>query len=267
MTTETPKVPALETNPALRGPYIDYLLRLGDSALIFSHRLQELTGHGPALEEEISLGNIALDHLGQAREILTHAGALEGAGRDEDRLAFFRTVREYRNLLLCELENGDFATVVARCFVYDLFQSLYLVPLKASVDPTLAAIAAKAEKEVRYHLRHSANWVKRLGDGTEESHRRMQDAIQWIWPYTGEMITHDADEAALVDAGLVPDRASVAEDWRAKATEILQEATLTVPPMDIPMQMGGLRGMHGEALGHILDQMQSLPRQMPEARW
>ncbi len=244
----------------------EYLLRLGDSSLILGQRLSEWCGHGPELEEDIALINIALDLIGQARSLLTYAGEVEGRGRDEDVLAFLRDGTDYRNLLLVEQPNQDFAYTIARQFLFDAFHLEQQRALMGSRDETLAAIAGKSVKEVTYHLRHSSEWLVRLGDGTPLSHDKMQTALDDLWMYSGEMFEMDALEAALVEAGVAPDRAALRPAWEARVAAVIEEATLQRPD-DGWMQSGGLRGRHSEHLGHILAEMQHLQRAHPGAQW
>ena len=245
---------------------VEALLRLGDSALVLSHRLSELTGKGPALEEDLAIANVALDLLGQAQFWLGYAGEIEGAGRDADALAFRRDAGGYRNLLLVELPNGDFGQVMARQFLFDTWHYLLLERLAASADPRIAEIAGKGLKEASYHLERSGEWMLRLGDGTAESHRRVQGAIDDLWMYTGEMMEPDAVDAAMAQAGLAPDLAALREPWLAHVTATLEEATLAVPASGW-MQRGGRRGVHTEHLGYLLAEMQALHRAHPGARW
>ena len=244
----------------------EYLLRLGDSSLILGQRLSEWCGHGPELEEDIALINIALDLIGQARSLLTYAGEVEGRGRDEDGLVFLRDGTDYRNLLLVEQPNQDFAYTIARQFLFDAFHLEQQRALMGSRDEALAAIAGKSVKEVTYHLRHSSEWLVRLGDGTPLSHEKMQTALDDLWMYSGEMFEMDALEAALAEAGVVPDRAALRPAWEARVAAVIEEATLQRPD-DGWMQSGGLRGRHSEHLGHILAEMQHLQRAHPGAQW
>lgn len=248
-------------------PLLLHTLRLADTALVLGHRLSEWTGQAPTLEEEMALANVALDHIGQARALYAHAAALEGKGRGEDDLAYLRDAPEYRNWLIVELPNGDFAQTMLR----QLFVSAFLLPFWQAqarcAEPALAAIAAKAEKEAAYHLRHAGEWVVRLGDGTEESHHRCRDALAALWPFTGEMFEQDAADRELLAAGLAPDVASLRAAWNDTVAEALAEATLPAMPADAWMQSGGRRGVHTEHLGHLLAVMQHLPRSYPGAVW
>ncbi|WP_027855284.1 1,2-phenylacetyl-CoA epoxidase subunit PaaC [Marinobacterium litorale] len=245
----------------------EYLLRLGDSDMVLAQRLCELVGKAPALEEEMAIGNVALDLIGQARSWLEYAAELEDAGRSADDLAFTRDERAYRNLLLVEQDNGNFADTMARQFLFDLWHYHLLSALSQSSDERIVAIAAKGLKEVTYHLRRSGNWIKRLGDGTEESHAKMQEAIDEIWTYAGEMFIADEVDSLLADAGIAPDLNALQQKWQSDLTTTLEEATLACPPMDAFMQTGSKQGMHTEQLGYLLAEMQFLPRSFPGASW
>lgn len=244
----------------------EYLLRLGDNSLILSQRLSEWCGHGPVLEQDIALTNIALDLLGQTRMYLTYAGEVEGAGRSEDDIAYFRDAHQFRNCLLVERPNGDFAQTIARQFYFDVFNYYQLKELVHSSDQRLREIAEKALKEVTYHLRFSSEWVIRLGDGTEESHRRMQQAIDLLWPFTGELFTPDTLDTEMQTQGIAPNLLEIKGLWQKKVAEVLQEATLSLPTNDW-MQSGGKQGRHTEHLGFILAEMQSLQRTYPGNTW
>jgi len=247
-------------------PLVLYTLRRADDALILGHRLSEWCGHAPMLEEDMALANIALDLLGQARELYGYAAKVEGKGNDEDKLAYLRDVRQYRNLLLAEQPNGDFARTIVRQFVYSAFADLYWRAMMASTDETLSAIAAKSEKESAYHLRHCSEWVVRLGDGTAESHRRAQTAIDDLWAFTGEMFSVDDSERGLIDAGIAVDPTSLRARWLKTITEVVSEATLVLPQNDW-MQQGGRIGNHSEHLGHLLSELQSMQRTFRGATW
>jgi ring-1,2-phenylacetyl-CoA epoxidase subunit PaaC len=251
---------------AVTTPLFDYALRLADDALLLGHRLSEWCSRAPTLEEDLALANIGLDLIGQARQLYAYAGEVEGTGRDEDRLAYLRQDREYRNLLLVELPDGDFACTIVRQLLYAAFMVPFWERLQASRDETLAAIAAKSLKEVLYHLRHAAEWVIRLGDGTEESRRRTEAALDELWPWTGELFEQDAAERALVEAGIAVDRAALKPAWDATVDEVLAEATLA-RPQDGWMQTGGRRGLHTEHLGYLLAELQHLQRSHPGASW
>jgi ring-1,2-phenylacetyl-CoA epoxidase subunit PaaC len=243
-----------------------YVLRLGDDALVMSQRLGEWIAASPQLEEEVAVGNIGLDMLGQARSLLTYAGELEGAGRDEDALAYFRDERDFTNAHLCELANGDFGHTMARLLVFSAYQSELYAQLSTSNDPTLAAVAAKALKEVSYHRDHATQWVLRLGDGTEESHRRMQAGIEAVWPYTFELFEADRLLDEQVEAGVAADPVAMQPPWSAYVTTVLQKATLTLPTA-VPAVTGGRRGIHTEQMGFLLAEMQHLARSHPGATW
>lgn len=245
----------------------EYLLRLGDNALVLSQRLSEWCGKGPALEEDMALTNVALDLIGQARFWFSYAGEIEGAGRDEDKIAFLRDAKDFRNLLLVEQPNGNYADTMARQFFFDAWHYLLLQKLTASSDLRIAGIAEKSLKEVSYHVRRSGDLVVRLGDGTEQSHAKMQAAINDMWMYTGELFQSDAVEDAMVAQGIAPDPASLRDPWLRYVGEILREATLILPPQNAWMQKGGKQGVHSENLGYILAEMQFLQRAYPNANW
>jgi len=247
-------------------PLVLYTLRRADDALILGNRLSEWCGHAPMLEEDMALANIALDLLGQARELYTYAAKVEGRDNDEDKLAYLRDVRQYRNLLLTEQPNGDFARTLVRQFFYSAFADLYWRAMMTSVDPTLAAIAAKSEKESAYHLRHSSEWIVRLGDGTAESHARAQAAIDDLWAFTGEMFAADDSERGLIEAGIAVDAAGLRSRWLKTVSDVIGEATLVVPGNDW-MQQGGRNGRHTEHLGHLLSELQSMQRTFPGVTW
>ena len=247
-------------------PLVLYALRRADDALVLGHRLSEWCGRGPALEEDMALANIGLDLLGQARSLYAYAAEVEAAGHDEDGYAYLREAPQYRNLLLAELPNGDFARTILRQFLYAAFADPYWRAMMRSTDPTLAAVAAKSEKETAYHLRHTAEWVIRLGDGTAESHRRIAQALDELWPYTGEMFEADAAERELIDSGAVLDPAAFRAEWERTVADILSQATLAMPAAGW-MQKGGRTGRHSEHLGHLLAEMQSVARAHPGATW
>jgi ring-1,2-phenylacetyl-CoA epoxidase subunit PaaC len=246
--------------------HVQYVLRIADSSLILGQRLSEWCGHGPVIEEDIALTNVALDLIGQARLLLTHAGRLEGAGRDEDALAFLRVESEFRNVSLVELPNEDFARTTLRNFLFAAFQSLLWERLAQSRDAELAAIAVKSAKETRYHLQHAGEWTLRLGDGTAESHARMQRALDYLWPYTAELFTPTAEDEAVAAAGIGPAWPSLAAAWEERVVPLLQEATLTVPSRT-PFVSHGKVGRHTEFLGRLLAEMQYLQRAYPGNRW
>lgn len=242
------------------------LTRLGDNTLILGHRVSEWCGLAPVLEEDIALANIALDLIGQTQLWLGLAGEVEAAGRDADALAFRRDVWDFRNLLLVERPNGDFGQTLMRQFLFDAWHQPMLAALERSTDVRVAEIAAKAGKEVAYHVERSADLVIRLGDGTMESHARMQAALNALWPYVGEMFAGDATDARLAEAGLMPAADSLRAPWEATVTAVLAEATLQ-QPVGTFAHKGGKQGRHGEHLGHLLSSMQWLQRAYPDARW
>jgi ring-1,2-phenylacetyl-CoA epoxidase subunit PaaC len=247
-------------------PLFDYTLRLADTSLILGHRLSEWIGHAPLLEEELALGNIALDLIGEARALYAYAGEVEARGRDEDALAYRRDAAEFRNILLVEQPNSDFAHTIVRQVLYSAFADPFWRELTRSRDGTLAAVAAKAEKEAAYHVRHAGEWLIRLGDGTEESHRRAQQALENLWPYGGEMFEADAVERSLIAKAIAVDPASIRTDWETTIDSVLVEATLRRPAAAW-MQSGGRSGRHSEHLGHLLATMQFLQRAYPGAAW
>ena len=247
-------------------PHCRYVLRLADTNLVLAQRLGEWVGHAPALEEDLGLANVALDLLGQARFLLTHAGELEGHGRDEDALAYLREESEYLNLTLVEQPNGDFARTVVRQFLFDAWQSALYEALTHSSDAKLAAISAKAVKESRYHLRYSSGWLIRLGDGTPESRARAADALARLWPYTSEFFDADDVDRAAALAGVGPAPGALAESWNLTVNTVLAEATLARPPASA-FPWHGKQGRHSEHLGYLLAEMQSLHRAHPGVRW
>lgn len=248
----------------------EYLLRLGDSSLILSQRLGAWTGHGPILEEDLALTNTALDLLGQARMWLTLAGEVEGAGRDEDALAYHRDAHQFHNVLLVERANGNYADTMARQFLFDVWHYFLLQRLEQSSDERVAAIAAKSIKEVTYHVRRSSDMVVRLGDGTDESHAKMQAAIDDAWRFTGELFADDAVDQDVAARGIGCELAALRQPWLAHVREVLEEATLTVPDETAANHLayrGGRQGRHTEELGYVLAEMQYLPRAYPGATW
>ena len=250
----------------LGAPLFEFLLRLGDDRLVLGHRLSEWTGHGPILEEDIATANIALDLIGQAAQLLKLAGEVEGKGRDEDALAYFRDGTRYRNCLLVEQPNGDFGDTMVRQFLFDAQSVLVWEALAVSGQSGVAAIAAKALKEGKYHLRHSSEWIVRFGDGTAESHARVQASLNRFWRFTGEFFDRDAVDEGVASAGIHVDIGGIKARWDVMVNDVLARATLT-RPADGPMQRGGRRGRHSEHLGHLLATMQSVARAHPGASW
>lgn len=245
----------------------EYLLRQGDNALVLAQQLCQWTGKGPALEEDMALSNIALDLLGQTRMWLGYAGELEGAGRDEDKLAFLRDAGAFRNCLLVEQPNGSYADTLMRQFYFDAWHYFLLEGLANSSDKRIADIAEKSIKEVTYHLRRSSDLVVRLGDGTGESRARMQAAADELWRFSGEMFIYDAVDEAMVAQGVAPASQALRAAFLQHVAEIFDEATLEVPPLETYMQRGGKQGRHTERLGYILAEMQFLQRAYPGAEW
>ena len=244
----------------------EYLLRLGDDRLVLGHRLSEWCGHAPILEEDIALANIALDLIGHANMLLATAGTVEGKDRDADALAYLRDGIDFRNSLLVELPKGDFARTIARQFFFSSYATLQSQGLQESAHADLPGIAAKMHKESRYHVRHSGEWMLRLGDGTAESHARLQAAVDDLWRYTGELFLSDALEQRLVASRHAVDSATLEQPWRDQVLDILKRAGLTTPEVKW-MQRGGREGKHTEHLGHMLAEMQVLQRQHPGASW
>lgn len=245
---------------------LNYVVRLGDDALVLGHRLSEWTSHGPFLEEDIALSNIALDYIGRARFLYGYAAELKGDGAEEDDFAYLRDERQFQNHLIHELPIGDFAFTMTRQFFVDQFNYYYFTQLTHSTDTGLAAIAQKVIKETAYHLRRSRDWVIRLGDGTEQSHQRMQKAANDLWGYTNELFEQDDLEKALIAAGVAADSATIRKEWLKNITEVFSEATLSVPKDDWSVR-GGREGYHTENLGHLLTELQYVHRSHPGCQW
>lgn len=243
-----------------------YALRLGDSSLILSQRLSEWTGHGPFLEEDLALTNIALDILGTAKSFLEYAAQIEGKGRTEDDLAYFRGEREFFNPLLVEQPNGDYANTMVRQVMMDAFHYYFYQALAGSKDQTLSGIAQKSLKETTYHLRHSSAWVERFGDGTEESHQKAQQSLNELWAFTDELFEMTEVDAALIKEGIAVDLKEVKTKWEKHIHDLFVKATLTLPE-NVFMQKGSRSGIHTEHLGYLLAEMQHLPRMYPQAKW
>lgn len=254
-----------ETKIAVK-PAFDLALRMGDNALILAQRNAAWCGHAPALEEDIALANVALDLIGQAKLWLGYAGELEAEGRSADDLAFLRDGRDFQNVLLVETANGDFGRTTMRQWLYDSWHHFMLDGLKQSADERIVEIAEKSAKEVAYHLERSTDLVIRLGDGTDESHRRMQDALDYLWPYARELDGADDTDRAIAEAGLGPDLAAVVEQAQTYRLEALSRATLT-PPTDAAPRKGGKTGVHSEGFGFLLAEMQVLQRTHPGVKW
>lgn len=259
--------PALAAyTPAVRQQLFQYVLQLADTSLILGHRLSEWCGHGPILEQDLAMANIALDLLGETRSLYQYAAELEGQGRTEDDLAYLRNATEYRNPLLVEQPNGDFADTVTRQFLFDNFHYHFLKLLLTNPDERLAAIAEKSLKEATYHLKWSSEWIIRLGDGTAESRRRVVKSIAELWRFSGELTTTTALENSLQAMGLIPDYADIQASMAAHADRVLAEATLAVPPQ-VFMLTGGKDGRHTEHLGYILTELQYMQRAFPGLTW
>jgi ring-1,2-phenylacetyl-CoA epoxidase subunit PaaC len=250
-----------------RTALFEFLLRLGDDRLVLGHRLSEWCGHAPVLEEDIALTNIALDEIGQATALLHLAGEVEAKHRSEDDLAYFREATQFRNVQLVEQPNGDFAFTVARQFFFDTYNYLLLDELQKSMYVHLAGIAAKGFKEAIYHFRHSKEWMLRLGDGTEESHRKAQDAVNNLWRFTGELFMFDEVEQRLAAQGIIPILENLHHLWNDTVCSVLSSATLAIPPEESHPVSGSRKGKHSEHLGHLLAEMQILARSYPDARW
>jgi ring-1,2-phenylacetyl-CoA epoxidase subunit PaaC len=245
---------------------LQYAVRLGDDALILGHRLSEWCSNAPFLEEDLALTNVALDYVGRARMFYSYAAELSGDGRSEDSFAYLRDCREFTNLLLHELPRGDFAFTMARQYLVDEYALAFMQALLDSEDKRLAGIAAKAVKESKYHLRRSRDWVLRLGDGTAESHTRLQSAVDDLWGYTHELFELDALETSLVAAGIAVDSAAIKPAWEAAVHETLEEATIELPADDWSVS-GGRQGIHTESLGHLLSELQFMQRAYPGLQW
>lgn len=265
---------------------LHYVLQLADTALVLGHRISEWCGHGPVLEQDIAITNTSLDHLGQARSLYQYAASLYNelsveekksafvgfeleAGRqaDEDTLPYLRDAWDYKNILLAEQPNEDWAYTIARSFFYDLFMVLYWDKLQQSGDEAIAAIAQKSLKEAQYHQKWSSEWVIRLGDGTDESHQKMQEAIDNLWSFSGEVFIMSEAEQAMISEGIAPNAEALKHKWQNKIQEVLTEATLEHPPMDAWMRSGGKTGTHTENLGFILAELQFVQRAYPNMTW
>lgn len=251
----------------MAGALFEFLLRQGDNTLVLGHRVSEWCGHAPVLEEDIALANTALDLIGQTQMWLGLAGEVEGEGRSADDLAFHRDVWDFRNLLLLEQPNGDFGQTMMRQFLFDAFQVENLAGLETSSDERIAGIAAKARKEALYHLERSAGTVIALGDGTAESHKRMQAALDLLWPYAGEMFSADAVDEEMAKAGVAPDPQTLKPAWERSVEQVMAEARLKIPEGSFAHSGGKSGRRHSEHLGHMLATMQFLPRAYPDASW
>ena len=247
-------------------PLLDYVLGLADDALISAQRMSWWISRSPQLEEDVAMANIGLDQLGQARSLLAYAGEVEGNGRTEDHLAYFRDERDFRNVQLVERDQQDFGVAMARLLIFSAWQVELYAALARSADPTLAGVAGKAVKEVAYHLDHARHWVVRLGDGTPESHARMQAALDAEWPWVEELFDGSCVDSGLVADGVAVDPATLRDAVLTRVEGVVAEATLSVPQVS-PAVGGGRRGLHTEAMGYLLAEMQHLTRSHPEAAW
>jgi len=254
-------------DPRTREALFEYLLRLGDDCLVLGHRLSQWCGHGPILEEDVAMTNIALDKIGQAEALLSMAGELEGKGRSADDLAYFRDETEFRNLQLVERPNGHFGDTMVRQFLFDAYAHPLFTRLAGSAFAPLAGLAAKCVKEVAYHLRHASAWIVRLGDGTRESHDRVQSALDHLWEFTGELFFKNQVDEHLIALDMVPDPTDLTAVWQETVAATLATATLRPPPVPPFMAEGARLGRHSEHLGHMLAEMQILARSHPGARW
>ena len=241
-------------------------MRLGDDSLVLGQRLSELCGHGPILEEDIALTNIALDLIGQATNIYNYAASIEGKGNDADSLAFLRLEHQYLNAVLLEQPNGNFADTITRQFFFDLFRKLLFEKLLHSTDSQLAAIAEKSLKETKYHVKHSSEWMIRLGDGTDLSHERVQLAVFDLWRYTDELFFMDESENQLLESGVIPSLKELKPMWTSMVTEVLSQATLKLP-VNQAFFGAGRQGRHSEHMGFLLAQLQYMQRAYPNMQW
>lgn len=253
----------MDRNTAL----FEYCLRIGDTSLILGQRLSEWCGHGPILEEDIAMSNIALDYIGQSRIIYSYAGQIEGKGRSEDDLAYLRDARQFRNLLITEQPNGDFACTMARQYLMSVYLFHLYSSLTSSSDESISAFAQKSIKEVAYHLRHSADWMLRLGEGTEESHKRLQEAVNNLWFFVDDLFDSDEVDAELLGSGIAADMKKIRASWEQDVKKLLSEATIQIPSVNSFTRVGSRKGNHTEHLGYILAEMQFLPRAYPGAKW
>ena len=257
-----------EPQNLLTNQLFNFCLHLADNSLIMGHRLSEWTGHGPMLEQDIAISNIALDLIGQSRNFYQYAAALKDDSVTEDSLAYLRDAREFKNLLITEIPNGDWAKTIMKLFLFSTYQFYFYQKLIDSSDKQLAAIAEKSLKEVTYHVRWSSEWVIRLGDGTEESNKRIKSAMEEVWPFTGEMFQPAEYESLLINNRISVDVSEIKNDWMDKVKNVLEEATLSYPEdKNTWMQTGGKNGIHTEHLGYLLAEMQFLQRAYPGCEW
>ena len=256
-----------ELNDSTRAALFEYLLFLGDSNLVLGHRLSEWCGHGPMLEEDIALANLALDCVGQSANFLKLAGDVEGKNRSEDDLAYLRDAIDFRNATIMELPRGDFGYTIMRQFLVSTYLYIVFKDLRESSFDDLKSIAQKSIKEIKYHVRHSSEWVLRLGDGTQESHERIQKSLDELWRYTDELFTHSATDHCLIEQKIISDMTQRKNEWLEIVTQVIKEATLTIPEEKTYLYHKGREGKHTEYLGHMLAEMQILPRSHPGALW
>lgn len=264
--SEVLTTPAREYDNEMKELMLDYVSQLADTSLMLAQRLTEWCGHGPILEQDMAMSNIALDLLGETRSLYQYAAELEGKGRTEDDMAYLRTEVQYKNLLLVEQPNGNFADTVMRQFLFDTYHYYLLQQLKYRNDARLAAIAEKSFKEVSYHIKWSSEWVIRLGDGTEESSQKIVDAVEELFPYTGELFTPTVTEKALFEQGIAPDYLTIEKQWKEHVAKVFEAATLTVPE-NVFMQKGGKEGRHSEHMGYLLTELQYMQRTYPGMQW
>lgn len=249
-----------------QNPLIAYVLHLADNSLVMGHRLSEWTGHGPVLEQDIAISNIALDHIGQARNFYQYAAELIGNNTTEDHLAYFRDAEDFRNSIITELPNGDWGNTIMKLFLFSTYQQELYSVINGSSDKQIAAIAVKSSKEVQYHVRWSSEWVIRLGDGTEESKKRMDNAVKNLWPYITELFSEADFETSLAEQGITKSSAQFYESWIAKVAAVFKEATLDIPPLT-EIKLAGKEGIHSEHLLPMLSEMQVLQRTYPGCEW
>jgi len=257
----------IPTSLEIKDAHFEYLIRLADDRLILGHRLSEWCGRGPILEEDIALTNFALDYIGQATSLLKYAAEIEDKGRTEDDIAFFRDTIDYKCLKITELPRGDFGFTVARQLIFSIYSYLLFNELRDSGDKTIAGISAKAFKECQYHVRHSRKWTITLGDGTEESHERIQRGFDELWRFTDELFYMDEVDERLLAEGIAVDLHQIKPEWKQRMSQVLEEAGLSMPSDDQYMADGGRNGIHTEHLGYLLAEMQHLPRSYPDATW
>ncbi len=255
------------TNLSKQDALVQYAAQIGDNGLIIGHRMSEWCFRAPSIEMEMALMNCALDLIGQARELYTYAAKLDGTGKTEDDFAYLRDEKDFRNLLLAEVPNGDWGDTIVRLFFMSAYNKLFFTALTKSTDAELAAIGAKSLKEVTYHLRFSCEWLIRLGDGTEESHERAQKSVNDLWAYTGELFTMTDGEKMLLEEGIAVDTAALKPEWDQIVTDVLTQATLSRPENNWAHKGGKAEGIHTESFGYIIADMQFMQRRYPGCSW